>query len=227
MLPIRIDSSWPPGARMGFLEARGLPALASHPVLEARRSQLELELRRRHAGQDRLALRELPAMRAYAAHYRPFGQTFHVLGQLESVALKGRPIPSRLCAVTALFMVELDHGLLAAGHDLDLLAGPLGMSASRGGEQYVALGGRPVSLPAGDLILRHGGGILSSVLQGPDQATPIGAATRNVLFTFYGPPGLPGGLLAAGLAGLAGLLGQFAPEAALEQCIFPAPEGPG
>ena len=165
-------------------------------------------------------------MRAYAAHYRAFGQTCHLLGQLESVALKGRPIPSRLCAVTALFMVELEQGLLGAGHDLDLLAGPLAMAGSRGGEQYVALGGRPASLPAGDLILRHGGGILSSVLQGPDQATPIGAATRNVLYTFYAPPGLPGGLLEAGLAGLAGLLGQFAPEASLEPGSLPAPGRP-
>lgn len=221
MIPIQLESSWPAGARMGFLEARGLPALASHPALEARRAGLEQDLRARHAGQDRQALRESPAMRAYAAHYRTFGQTCHLLGQLDSVALKGRPIPSRLCAVTALFMVELDHGLLAAGHDLDQLAGPLGMAASRAGEQYTGFGGRPVTLPAGDLILRHGRGILSSVLQGPDQDTPVREGTRNVLYTFYAPPGLPAGLLEAGLAGLGELLRRFAPEAGLESRVLP------
>ena len=221
MIPIRIDPSWPAGARMGFLEARDLPSLASAPGLEARCREVETELRQRHEGRDRQALAAEPALAAYGAWYKAFGQTYHVLAQIESVARKGRPVPTRLCAVTVLFLAELRHGVLGAAHDLDRLAGPLVMAAARGGEPYTALGGRPVTARAGDLVLGHGPGLVSSVLMGPDQDTPVGAETRNVLYAFYAPPGAPGGLLADGLAELELGIRLFAPGAALETCMLP------
>jgi DNA/RNA-binding domain of Phe-tRNA-synthetase-like protein len=224
MIPIQIDPSWPAGARMGFVEARGLPALERHPELEARRLELERTLRARHQGQDRKALAALPAMAAFAAHYRPFGQTYHLLAQLESVALKGKSIPSRSCAVTALFMAELKHGVLAAAHDLVRLAGPLRMTAAQAGESYTTLGGRPATTQPGDLVLRHGLGVLSSVLQGPDQDTPVGPGTRDVLYTFYAPAELPEADLAAALDELEACLAAFAPEAGRERQILPGPK---
>jgi DNA/RNA-binding domain of Phe-tRNA-synthetase-like protein len=221
MIEIRIDPSWPQGARMGLLEARGLPPLASHPALEARRALLEDQLRETYAGRDRQALKALPVMAVFAAHFKPHGQTYHVLRQLESVALKARPIPSQLCAVTALFMAELAHGLVAAGHDLDRLAPPLTLARSQGGESYRGFGDRAITLPAGDLTLRHRDGILSSVLQGPDGATPIGPETRDVLYTHYAPAGIDPAVLQAQLDDLAGHLRSYAPEAALETRIIP------
>jgi len=224
MISVEVDPAWSerfPGARLGLLEARGIPALASHPELERRRVALEADLRLRFAGMDRSRLRELPVLRAFEAHYRPHGKTYHLLGQLESVALKGRAIPARLCAVTALFMAELQHGLVAAGHDLDALAPPLRLAPSRGGERYRNLGGAEVVLPEGDMTLAHGRGLLSSVLQGPDRETPVGPESTSVLFTFYAPPGLPEGALEAALADLAGHVAAFAPEALLERRILP------
>jgi len=224
MLNVQIDPAWSvcfPGARMGLLEALGLPALSAHPALEARRAALEAELRGLWGSAGREGLRELPAMRAFEAHYRPRGKTYHVLAQLESVACKGRPIPSRLCAVTAMFMAELEHGLVTAGHDLDLLAPPLRLAASLGGEHYVNLGGAEVTLPAGDMTLAHGRGILSSVLMGPDRQTPIGPETRNALYTIYAPAGLPEGALEGELDALARYLALFAPEAQLRTRIIP------
>lgn len=221
MIEIRIDPSWPRGARLGLLEARGLPPLATHPALEARRADLERALRAAHAGQDRQALKALPVMAVFAAHFKPHGQTYHVLRQLESVALKERPITSQICAVTALFMAELDHGLVAAGHDLDRLAPPLCLAGSRGGERYQGFGGRPITLPAGDLILRHRDGILSSVVQGPDGETAITLGTCNVLYTHYAPEGIAEADLAAQLEELAGHLRSYAPEARLETRILP------
>jgi DNA/RNA-binding domain of Phe-tRNA-synthetase-like protein len=221
MLNILIDPSWPKGARMGFLEARHLPALATHPKLEAERLRLELDLRGRHAGQDRGALNGLPAMAVFAAYFKAFGQTYHVLRQLESVALKGRPIASRQCAVTALFMAELQHGIVAAGHDLDRLAAPLVLGAAQGFEAIHGFDGQPRTLPKGDLHLRHGRGILSSLLRGPDRDTPIEAGTRNVLYTLYAPAGIPAGLLETQLQDLARYLRCFAPEAGLETLILP------
>jgi len=221
MIEIRIDPSWPRDARLGLLEARGLPPLATHPALEARRAKLEQALRATYAGHDRQTLKALPAMAVFAAHFKPHGQTYHVLRQLESVALKERPIPAQLCAVTALFMAELTHGLVAAGHDLDRLAPPLCVARSEGGERYQGFGDRSITLPAGDLILRHQDGILSSILQGPDSNTPITPGTRNVLYTHYAPEGIAEADLAAQLDDLAAHLRSYAPEAQLETRIIP------
>jgi DNA/RNA-binding domain of Phe-tRNA-synthetase-like protein len=221
MHPIAIDPSWPAGARMGFLEARGLPPLASAPALEARRLEVEAELRRRHGGRDRKALAAEPALAAYGAYYKAFGQTYHVLAQVESVACKGRPVPSRLCAVTAMFLAELRHGVLAAAHDLDRLAGSLRMAAAQGGEAYTGLGGRPAVARAGDLVLGHDPGLVSSVLMGPDQETAVGPETRNVLYTIYAPAGVADGLLAAGMEELERGIRLFAPEAEVERRVLP------
>jgi len=51
-----------------------------------------------------------PVLRAYQTHYKPFGQTYHVLRQLESVALKGRPILSPGgTLVSAMFGLLVSH----------------------------------------------------------------------------------------------------------------------
>ena len=221
MIPIEIDPSWPAGARMGFLEARGLPALPCHPALEARRLELEQELRARHQGQDRRALAERPALAAFAGYYRGFGQTSHLLAQLESVALKGKSIPSRSCAVTALFMAEMKHGVLAAAHDLGRLSGTLRMAAGSGAETYVALGGRTASVHPGDLFLSQDRGVLSSILSGPDQDTPVGPETRDVLYAFYAPEALAGADLDAAMDEVEACLALFAPEAARTRRVLP------
>ena len=225
MISLLIDPTWStrfPGARMGLLEAHGLEPLARHPGLEQARLELEAELRRRYGTWDRQLLRELPVLRAFEAHYRPHGKTYHVLQQLESVASKGRSIPSRSCAVTALFMAELKHGLVSAGHDGSLLAPPLRLAPSRGGERYTNLGRAEAILPAGDMTLSHAGGLLSSVLHGPALDTPIGPTTRDALFTIYAPGAVPAGSLEAQLEDLAGYLECFSPKARIERCIEPA-----
>lgn len=223
MLLAHVDSGWSesfPQARMGLLEARNLPALSRHPALDSARQALEADLRERYAGMDRKGLKSLPEMQAFELHFKPFGKTYHVLLQRESVALKGRSIPARICAVTALFMAELKHGLVAAGHDLDRLHPPLRLAPALGGERYRGFNGVEICLPKGDMTLRDERGLLSSVLYGPDGDTPIHEACRNVLYTIYEPVGLPKGTLEAQLEDLAGYVRLFAPDSALESQII-------
>jgi DNA/RNA-binding domain of Phe-tRNA-synthetase-like protein len=224
MMPLLIDPAWSthfPGTRMGLLEVRGLSTLTSHPELEKARLGLEAELRRHYGTWDRKQLRELPVLRVFEAHYRSFGKTYHVLQQLESVALKGRSIPSRICAVTALFMAELKHGLVAAGHDLSSIEAPLRLAPSKGGERYTNLGKVEAILPKGDMTLSHKKGLLSSVLYGPALETPIRSDTRDALFTIYAPGSLPAGSLEAQMEDLTAYLKCFTPEARIECAIEP------
>jgi DNA/RNA-binding domain of Phe-tRNA-synthetase-like protein len=226
MIALEVDPRWFerfPGARLGLLEAKGLEPLQTHPALEQARLELEEELRATYGPLDRKTLREHPVLKVFEAHYRSHGKTYHVLQQLESVAAKGRSIPARICAVTALFMAELRHGLVAAGHDLEKLSGPLILGASIGGETYTNLGGKPCVLPADDMFLRDARGILSSVLQGPEQSSPIGPGTRSALFTIYAPAGLPDGALETQLQDLARFLRCYSPDAELRTDIVPAP----
>ena len=191
-----LDDSWGtsfPGAHAGFLVVRGVANPPRHPALQERKQALQTELRVRYAGMDRAALQALPRIQAYTAYYRRFGKSYHVLGQLESVALKGRDLPSVSALVEAMFMAEVADLLLTAGHDLAALEPPVTVRAATGAESYVTLRGQEQPLRAGDMMMQDGRGVVSSVLYGPDQRTRITAETAGVLFAVYAPAGIETG----------------------------------
>jgi DNA/RNA-binding domain of Phe-tRNA-synthetase-like protein len=161
-----------------------------HAELEKRKSALEEELRTRFAGQDRAALLSHPILQAYDAYYRQFKKTYHVQLQLESILFKGKSIPSVAALVEAMFMTEMNDLLLTAGHDLDSLRLPLTLDVVQGTETYTLLRGEPQMPKAGDMMIRDGEGIISSIIYGPDQRTQITHQTRNAVFTAYAPAGV-------------------------------------
>jgi DNA/RNA-binding domain of Phe-tRNA-synthetase-like protein len=205
-----------PGAQAGVLLIRGAGSPAAPEALAASQAELERRLRERYAGQDRAALLQDPVLSAYAAYYKQFKKTYHVQLQLESVIFKGRAL-TRVAAplVQAMFMAELEFRLLTAGHDLASVALPATLDVARGSETYVTLRGEPATLKAGDMYIADGRGILSSILYGPDQRTPITAATRDAFFTVYAPPGIAPATFSAYLEALAASVRQVAPEAVI------------
>jgi len=162
-----------------------------HAALDERKQNLEARLRQQYGGVDRTALLALPVIQAYAAYYRPFNKTYHVLMQLESIARKNRTIPNVSALVEAMFIAELNSLLLTAGHDLDALQLPVTLSTARGDETYTLLNGQEASLKAGDMFMADGQGVISSILYGPDGRTRIASGTQQVLFAVYAPPGIP------------------------------------
>jgi DNA/RNA-binding domain of Phe-tRNA-synthetase-like protein len=110
--------------------------------------------------------------------------------QLESVAFKGKPIPSAAALVEAMFMAELKSQLLTAGHDLDTLRPPVVLSVAKGSERYVVLRGEEQLLKAGDMFVADQDGVISGIVYGPDQRTRLTAATHNAMFTIYAPAGI-------------------------------------
>lgn len=179
-----------PGAVVGALALRGVVNPEHDAALDRRKEELEHALRDRWAGQDRKAMAALPVVQSYSAYYAGFRKTYHVLLQLESVALKGRPLPRVAALVEAMFMAELKNQILTAGHDLAALELPVEVDVATGSESYTTLGGKEQPLAAGDMYMHDRRGVISSVIYGPAGRATITPATNGVLFTVYGPPGI-------------------------------------
>ena len=222
MLELTLSDTWRavyPDAAVGILAMQNVANPEHHPALEARKEALENELRTRYAGFDRTAFKALPAIDAYNSYYRRFKKSYHVLLQLESVALKGKPIPSVAALVEAMFMAELDHQLLTAGHDLALVQAPVRVDVAEGSETYVRINGQEQTLKAGDMYIADAhpdgpwGGVLSSILYGPDRRTRITESTRKVLFTVYAPAGIETEIVNEHLQDIQSYVQIVAPEA--------------
>jgi DNA/RNA-binding domain of Phe-tRNA-synthetase-like protein len=179
-----------PGAVVGALAMRDVANPESVAALDQRKVELENQLRQRFSEGGRAAIKALPVLRAYAAHYERFKKTYHVQLQLESVALKGKSIPRVAALVEAMFMAELENMLLTAGHDLAAVQEPLRLDVSTGDERYTLLNGQEQVLKPGDMMVADAQGVISDVIYGPDQRTRITASTKKVLFVVYAPAGI-------------------------------------
>jgi len=193
MLAISATNDWRAahqGAIVGVLEVSGLKGTGSPSSMQERKRQLEASLRERYHGFTRRQFLALPVMAEYDRYYRRFNKTYHVQLQLESLVLKGKPLPNVLPAVDANFMAELETLVLTAGHDGDKLVEPLVIDVSRDGEQMTQMRGAPKAIRAGDMIMRDAEGISCSIIYGQDARSPIAAETSHVLYVAYAPAGV-------------------------------------
>jgi DNA/RNA-binding domain of Phe-tRNA-synthetase-like protein len=215
----QISDSWKaafPDAHAGVLVIHGAANPPQHAALDKRKTALETELRARYAGFDRPALLNLPILRAYDDYYGRFKKTYHIQLQLESIILKGKALPGGAGLVEAMFMAELDDLLLTAGHDLDVLRQPLTLELAKGSETYTLLRGEGQTLKAGDMYIRDGEGVISSVIYGPDRRTQIRPETKNAVFTAYAPAGISAETVENHLKHILQNVRLFAPEVAAE-----------
>ncbi|MBI5565297.1 MAG: hypothetical protein HY870_10390 [Chloroflexi bacterium] len=189
----QVSDAWKvayPAAHAGILVMNGVTNPSHHAGLEEIKQQLQAELRARFAGQERSAIAALPTIQAYNTYYKSFKKTYHVQLQLESIAFKGKSLPSVAALVEAMFMAEIKNLLLTAGHDLDTVQLPITLDVATGQESYTLLRSQEQLSKAGDMLMADQTGVISSVLYGPDQRTQITANTRRVLFAVYAPPGI-------------------------------------
>ena len=211
-----------PDAHAGVLAMAGVANPEHSEVLDRRKIELEVTLRSRFAGQDRAALAVLPVVQAYTAYYSRFRKTYHVLLQLDSVALRGRSIPRVAALVEAMFMAELQNQLLTAGHDLAAIQGSVRLGVARGDERYTLLNNKEQVLTAGDMFMADDQGVTSSVLYGPDYRTRITPATQRILFTVYAPAGIAQDAVYGHLQDIQGLVTLVAPDAVTEEmAVYP------
>jgi DNA/RNA-binding domain of Phe-tRNA-synthetase-like protein len=179
-----------PGATYGLIAFRGVQNPAIHEGINAAAADLERSLRERFPAEERDALRATPPLPAYAAYYKRWGQRYHVGMQLESVAMKAKPIPRVAALVEAMFVSELANLLLTGGHDLDQLSLPVVLDAGAG-QEFTAPNDKPQVVKDGDMFTADAEGrVLSAVITGPSGFARISPETTAALFYAYGPPGI-------------------------------------
>lgn len=202
-----------PGAVAGVVAFRGVTNPESSAALDGARERLEAALRARYAGMTRADIRATGHFPAYDAYYRQFGQTYHVLLQVDSIALKGKPISRRAALVEAAFMAEVDSGLLTASHDLDTLELPVMVDVATGDEQYVLYNGKSETCRSNDMSMRDRRGILTSIIAGPAQYALIEPQTTAALFCVYAPPGIGESAVRSHLEAIEANVRLIAPDA--------------
>lgn len=180
-----------PDSHIGILEMHNAANPVSCPPLDAKKAVVETYLRQQFSEGGAAEIRALPVMQAYKIYYKQFKKSYHVQQQVESIVLKGRSIPGVAALVEAMFMAELKHMLLTAGHDLDVLKPPIKIDIAGGNEVYTRINGQEQILKADDMFIADSEGVMSAIIYGPDQRTQITPATRNVLYTIYAPSGIP------------------------------------
>jgi len=211
-----------PGAHAGVLVMRAVTNPPHNEALQSRKDELERSLRSRFGGMDRAGLRADPTLRIYEEYYKRFDKTYHVALQLESIVLKGKPIPKGAALVEAMFMAEVDSMLLTAGHALEAVRPPLRLDAATGTETYVLLRGTTQATKAGDMMISDREGILSSIVYGPDQRTQIRPSTTSAIFTVYAPAGIQVTAIEEHLQLIASYVRTFALAAVVEAlAVFP------
>jgi DNA/RNA-binding domain of Phe-tRNA-synthetase-like protein len=194
----------------------GVSNPAQVAALDHRLDEVERALRERYADYDRPALRASSPFAAYERYYRQFGQTYHVHHQVESVALKGKPIPRRAALVEAAFAEELFSGILTAMHNGDAVGTTIVADVAEGHEQMVLYNGKPAVLDSGDMYMRDDSGILTSVIRGPATYGLVAPGTTSVVVCVYAPEGVGAPAVHDHLERIVGNMRLISPEATVE-----------
>jgi DNA/RNA-binding domain of Phe-tRNA-synthetase-like protein len=202
---------------IGLLELSGVENTTPSPLLNQRKRQVEARLRQAYGGYRRSDFLALPVMAAYQSYYRRFDKTYHVLLQVESIALKGKNLPQVSPLVDANFLAEVETLVLTAGHDADKLVQPVMIDVSRPDDTLTDMSGITRPIRSGDMVMRDSLGICCTILYGQDNRSPITTGTRHVLYVSYAPPGVPAEVVAAQLDQIEQNVRLFAPGAELEQ----------
>jgi DNA/RNA-binding domain of Phe-tRNA-synthetase-like protein len=206
-----------PGAVIGLLELAGVNNTRSSPELEIQMREVEARLRERYQSYTRQDFLALAVMEAYARYYKRFEKTYHVLLQVESIALKGKSLPNVSPLVAANFAAEVETLVLTAGHDVEKLEGAIMIDVSRAGDWMIQMNGAEKHLREGDMVMRDEEGICCSIIYGQDNRSRISAETQKVLYVAYAPAGV--GVLAveSQLQKIEGFIRLYSSLARLEQ----------
>ena len=167
MLSVTATEEWKsahPGASIGLLEVSGVDNTLASTELEARKREVEALLREKYQGYTRQDFLSIPVMLAYVKYYKRFNKTYHVLQQVESIALKNRNLPTISPLVDSNFIAEVDTLALTAGHDVSKLKGSILIDIAQNGDQMVQMNNVSKELYAGDMVMKDEHGICCCII---------------------------------------------------------------
>ena len=220
MIALETTEAWNtayPDALIGVLEIAQVDNATPAPALEAEKRRVEKSLRAKYADQSRAQLIAAPVLGDYVRYYKRFEKTYHVLLQLESVALKGKGLPAVSPLVDANFAAELETLVLTAGHDAAKLQPPLFIDVARAGDTMVQMNGATKAIPVGDMVMRDAGAMSCSILYGQDNRSALSASSTHALYVAYAPPGVPHAAIRRQLEGILAYVRICNPACTLEQ----------
>jgi DNA/RNA-binding domain of Phe-tRNA-synthetase-like protein len=219
MVDIKILEDWYhkfPGSHIGMLLIGNVNNSKRTTPLDARKIDVESRLRDKYAGFSRANFLSIDTLNAYKNYYKKFKKTYHVQLQLESVVLKGKSLPNVTPLVDANFASEMETLLLTAGHDADLLEGPISIGVTNGSEYFTQINGNLKMLKAGDMMMKDEKGVVCSIIYGQDKRTPISPKTKRALYVTYVPEGIPRETVISHLDRIKENIFLFAPDAEIE-----------
>ncbi len=158
--------------------------------LDNHKRSLETAVRQKYGSLTRPDLLELPMLKAYKSYYRKFNKTYHVQLQLESVAHKGKSLPTVNPLVDACFAAELETHLLTASHDVDKLVPPITIDASTGNEALQMMNGKTKQIKANDMMMIDNQAVVCTIIYGQDKQTAVTPKTKQVIYVTYAPVGV-------------------------------------
>ncbi len=220
MLHITATQRWRethPGALIGLLEISGVRNADPASTLDEAKRRIEAEVRARYADFSRQDFKSLPVIAVYQDYYKRFKKTYHVLQQVESVALKGRSLPTVSPLVDANFAAEIETLLLTAGHDVAKLNGEITIDIAEQGESITKMAGASKALYADDMVMRVGAEVVCSIIYGQDNASFITPQTEHVLYVTYAPAGVTEDDIRRHHAAIGNHVRLFAQNAIVEQ----------
>lgn len=220
MLSITVTDAWKsahPGASIGLLEVSGVGNEMAFPELEARKREVESHLREKYRGYSRQDFSSIPVMQAYVQYYKHFSKTYHVLQQVESIALKNKNLPTVSPLVDSNFIAEVETLTLAAGHDVSKLQGAICIDVSKNGDPMTQMNGVLKEICEGDMVMKDEHGICCCILYGQDNLSPISPKTSHALYVVYAPVGVPVDAVEAQLKAIESNIRLFAPSAMVKQ----------
>lgn len=209
-------SEFYPDAKFGYLVVNGLQEDSDRAIMDTIVSGEIEQLRAVYPEYERKKMLETKPLCHYGAYYKKFKKTYHVLGQLESILLKDKSIPSVGPAVEAMFLAEVKHLLLTAGHDLDTFEGSLVIDVANEPFTYQGISKKEQSLMLEDMHLSDQTGVVSSIIKGPDFRTRITKNTQNGLYFIYGVPGVTEEQIGEELQTIAAYLSQVIPRVTVQ-----------
>jgi DNA/RNA-binding domain of Phe-tRNA-synthetase-like protein len=176
---------------------------------------VENTVREQYKGFSREDLNEIPTIKSYNSYYKNFGKTYHVRAQVESI-VNGKPLSSGSAVLTAMFMAEVKNMLLTAGHDCYRLEFPVLITVGTGSETFTDIRGAVKSAVDGDMLMRDGEGVISSILLGPDGRTKLTPSVREVLFAVYAPSDVDKAVVHSHLKDIETYVKAFSPDSKTE-----------